>query len=93
MITKNFFRTDEIYEKQLQLALARHEAKEAVVIPILMKSCAWQSSVIGNLNTILPRTKEAIDSETATFADTINQLEGWCAKIYKRKNNYTRKII
>jgi hypothetical protein len=89
LVTPNFFSSDQIYEKQLQRALARQKAKEAVVIPILLKSCVWQSSIIGKLPTVLPRNRKALNEqndEVAAMADTIKQLEGWCAKIYKRKN-------
>jgi len=89
LVTANFFSSDDIYEKQLKTALKRHEEKEAVVIPILIKSSLWQSSIIGNLPTILPRNRKALNEqsdEVAALADTIKQLEGWCTKIFKRKN-------
>ncbi len=88
LVTPKLFNSDEIYEKQLQLALQRHEERAAVVIPILMKSCMWQGSIIGSLPTILPRDRSSLDTQDnkdAALADIIQQLEGWCGKIYKRK--------
>ena len=88
LITPHFFNSDEIYEKQLQSALVRHQDKKAVVIPILIKSCVWQNSIIGKLPTILPRNRKALNEqqdEASALADTIQQLEGWCEKIYQRK--------
>ncbi len=88
LVTAAFFASDAIYEKQLRQALARHEQKQTVVIPILMKSCAWESSIISSLTTVLPRNKiplSAQENETAGMADTIKQLEGFCHKIFKRK--------
>ncbi|MFK8009372.1 MAG: SIR2 family protein [Saprospiraceae bacterium] len=88
LVTANLFNSDEIYEKQLKVALQCHEEKSAVMIPILMKSCMWQGSIIGNLSTILPRNRTPLDTqenENVALADIIQQLEGWCGKIYKRK--------
>ena len=88
LVTPNLFVSDEIYEKQLQLALQRHQQKETVVIPILMKSCLWEDSIIGTLPTILPRNRTPLDTQEnqdAAIADIFNQLKGWCEKIYKRK--------
>lgn len=51
IVTPHFFASDEIYEEQLQRALNRDDAKEAVVIPILMQSCQWENSAIGKLPT------------------------------------------
>jgi len=89
-VTPNFFSSDDIYEKYLRAALQRHEAKQSVVIPLLIKSCVWEDTPIGKLTTILPRKKTALDRqgdpETA-LSDTIEQLKGWCKKIVDRKKN------
>jgi len=89
LITANFFGSDAIFDHQLQLALRRHEAKQTVVIPLLMRSCAWEGSLLDALKaTILPRNLTALDKqdnpETA-LADTVKQLRGWCKKIFDRK--------
>lgn len=90
LVTPNFFSSDDIYEKYLRAALQRHEAKQSVVIPLLIKSCVWEDTPIGKLTTILPRKKTALDRqgdpETA-LSDTIEQLKGWCKKIVDRKKN------
>lgn len=89
LITANFFGSDRIFDHQLQLALRRHEAKETVVIPLLMRSCAWEGTLLDPLKaTILPRNLTALDKqdnpETA-LADTVTQLSGWSKKIFDRK--------
>ncbi len=88
LITANFFGSDQI-DQQLQLALRRHEAKETVVIPLLMRSCVWEGTSLEQLKaTILPRNLSALDKqenpETA-LADTVTQLSGWSKKIFDRK--------
>ena len=88
LITANFFGSDQI-DQQLQLALRRHEAKETVVIPLLMRSCVWEGTSLEQLKaTILPRNLSALDKqenpETA-LADTVTQLSRWSKKIFDRK--------
>jgi hypothetical protein len=88
LVTPNFFASDEIYEKQLKKALERDERREAVVIPILMESCLWQSSVLGKLPTVQPRNRRPLDvqeNEEAALAGVVEQIEKICQKFYKRK--------
>jgi hypothetical protein len=89
LITANFFGSDQIFENQLQLALRRHEAKQTVVIPLLLRSCAWEDSFLDQLKaTILPRNLTAMDKQDnpdTALADTVKQLSGWSKKIFDRK--------
>jgi len=92
LLTSDFISSDDIYEKQLQKALQRHKDEETTIIPILMKSCLWESSVIGDLSaTMLPWKNKTPLLEQADPAaglkDTVQKLEDWCAKIYKIKTN------
>ncbi|MBP6810467.1 MAG: toll/interleukin-1 receptor domain-containing protein [Saprospiraceae bacterium] len=88
LVTANFFSSEDVYVKYLQTALQRHETKETVVIPLLIKSCVWEDTPIARLTTILPRNRAALDKQehgdTALF-DTVEQLKGWCKKIVDRK--------
>lgn len=89
LVTANFFGSDDIFSHQLQLAISRHEAKKAVVIPLLMRSCIWEGTPLDALKaTILPRNLRALDKQEnpdTALADTVAQLHGWCKKIFDRK--------
>jgi hypothetical protein len=88
LVTANFFGSDDVFERQLSAALRRHEAKQAVVIPLLMRSCSWQGSPLDQLTTILPRNRMALDRQDnpeVALSDTVEQLKGWCKKIFDRK--------
>lgn len=73
----------------MQLALRRHEAKETVVIPLLMRPCAWEGTLLDRLKaTILPRNLTPLyqqDNPETALADTVTQLSGWSKKIFDRK--------
>ncbi|MCB0599180.1 MAG: toll/interleukin-1 receptor domain-containing protein [Lewinellaceae bacterium] len=88
LVTADFFNSGTIYEKYLQTALQRHEARQTVVIPLLMRSCVWEETPLGQLTTILPRNKTTLDKQEnpeAALSDTVGQLQGWCQKIVGRK--------
>ena len=91
LVTANFFGYDHIFDHQLRVALKRHLDKKTVIIPILMRSCIWTGTPIEDLKaTILPRDLIAFDkhdSPDLALVDTVQQLNGWCKKIFDRKNN------
>ena len=88
LVTANFFGSDKIFDRQLRAALRRHEAKQTVVIPLLMRSCSWEGTPLDTLTTILPRNRMALDRQSnpdLALSDTVEQLRGWCKKIFDRK--------
>lgn len=88
LVTPHFFGSDDIFDRQLGAALKRHAAKQAVVIPLLMRSCSWEGTPLDQLTTILPRNRMALDKQDnpdTSLSDTVEQLRGWCKKIFDRK--------
>ncbi len=89
LVTANFFGSDHLFDHQLQVALRRHDAKQTVIIPLLMRSCVWEGTSLDQLKaTILPRNLDAMDKQAnpeTALADTVKQLSGWCKKIFDRK--------
>ncbi|MBV6441726.1 MAG: hypothetical protein EPGJADBJ_03414 [Saprospiraceae bacterium] len=88
LVTANFFGSEDIFNRQLATALRRHEAKQTVVIPLLMRSCSWEGTPLDQLTTILPRNRMALDKQDnpdTALSDTVEQLRGWCKKIFDRK--------
>ncbi len=89
LVTPNFFASDEIYENQLKKALKRHDEKQAVVIPVLMANCLWESSVLKSLATILPRNRKPLGGQEnldVELAGVVEQIEKICQKIFLRKS-------
>lgn len=58
LISVDFLNTDYIWEVEIREAMRRHQAKEAIVVPIKIRDCVWGNTVLGNLQG-LPR-KEGI---------------------------------
>ncbi|MEO6892854.1 MAG: CHAT domain-containing protein [Ktedonobacteraceae bacterium] len=53
LVSSDFLASDYCYGTEMQRALQRHEAHEAQVIPILLRSCVWQSAPFAALE-VLP---------------------------------------
>lgn len=61
LISADFLASDYCYSKEMTRALERHEAGEARVIPIIIRSCDWQSAPFGKLQA-LPRDAKPVTS-------------------------------
>jgi len=68
LLSKSFIDTDYIWEIEVKEAMRRHEAGEAIVVPIKAKSCDWKGLPFSKLQG-LPRKDAVID--TAPNADAL----------------------
>jgi hypothetical protein len=50
LVSADFIDSDYCYTEEMTLALQRHRAKEARVIPIILSPCEWKESPLGKLN-------------------------------------------
>ncbi|OON38702.1 molecular chaperone Tir [Izhakiella australiensis] len=49
LISSDFIASDYCYEVEMTNALARHKRDEAVVIPVILRECAWQQLPFGSI--------------------------------------------
>lgn len=61
LISSNFLNSDYCYSKELTRALARHEANEAHVIPIMLRPVSWEGAPFSKLQ-MLPKDGIPIES-------------------------------
>jgi hypothetical protein len=52
LISPAFIESKYCYNIEMEEALRRHRRKNAVVIPIILRPCAWQKSPIGSLQAL-----------------------------------------
>jgi TIR domain len=67
LISASFINSNYIWNEELTRAMARHEAKSAVVIPIFIKPCDWSDAPFGSIQG-LPRDAKPVartDNDTA----------------------------
>ena len=59
LISADFLASDYCHDIEMKRALARHETKEAVVIPIILRPCDWRGALFEKLQA-LPETAKPV---------------------------------
>lgn len=49
LISADFLASSYCYSREMKRAMERHDAKEARVIPVILRACDWHSAPFGNL--------------------------------------------
>lgn len=76
LISADFMASDYSYGKEMQYAMERYDAGDALVIPILLRPADWQSAPFGKLQA-LPRNGIPITSwrnRDEAFVDIVNGI-------------------
>lgn len=61
LVSASFIASDYCYDKEMKRALQRHEAGEARVIPVIIRSVDWRGAPFGKLK-VLPRDGKPVTS-------------------------------
>jgi len=61
LVSADFLASDYCYDIEVQQAMARHEAGEAIVIPIILRPVDWHSALFGKLQA-LPKDGRPVTS-------------------------------
>src|ERR1043166_9679769 len=59
LISADFMNSDYCYDNEMKRALERHDAREARVIPIILRPVDWQGAPFGKLQ-MLPKDAKAV---------------------------------
>ncbi|MCG8448336.1 MAG: toll/interleukin-1 receptor domain-containing protein [Pirellulales bacterium] len=57
LVSPDFLASDYCYDIEMTRALERHDAGEAIVIPVILRPCDWQPAPFGKLNASPPDGK------------------------------------
>jgi hypothetical protein len=49
LVSSDFLASDYCYEREMARAIERHEQGDAIVIPVILRSCDWQGAPFGKL--------------------------------------------
>ena len=52
LVSADFMASDYCYDVEMQRAMARHEAQEARVIPVILRPVDWQEAPFGKLQAL-----------------------------------------
>ncbi|MCU0549088.1 MAG: GUN4 domain-containing protein [Leptolyngbya sp. Prado105] len=59
LVSASFLSSDYCWSEELAISMARHEAKEACIIPIILRPCDWQETPFAKLQ-VLPKDAKAV---------------------------------
>lgn len=79
LVSPDFIESRYCYNLEMKEALARHERGEAVVIPVILRSCLWKDTPIGKLQALPTDGKPIknwsnIDDATTNVASGIMEV-------------------
>ena len=87
LISASFLASEYIYEVELKEALEKHERKEAVVVPVILRKCHWQMEAFAKLQG-LPRGAKPVknwEDEDEAYLSIAEGLRRVILKIQERK--------
>jgi hypothetical protein len=76
LISVDFLASDDCYDVEMQLAIERHDAGTARVIPIILRPCDWQYSKFSKLQ-VLPQEGKAVtlwENQDSAFLDVVQGI-------------------
>ena len=96
LVTADFIRSEYCYGKELERALERNEDTDdrAIVIPIILRKCDWESSKFSHLQT-LPRDARAISewtNEDHYFTDVAKGLRRRIKRVIDADSGWVTRV-
>jgi hypothetical protein len=88
LVSSYFLASDYCYEKEMQRAMERHEAGDAVVIPVILHPCDWQSTIFSKLMAT-PIDGKPVSKHTNlhdAFLDITNAIKTAVSRLNKTKD-------
>ncbi len=76
LVSPDFLNSRYCYEAEMQKAIAKHDAGEIVVVPIILEPCDWLASPLKRFKAI-PRDGKAISewtNQNTAFLDVVTEL-------------------
>ena len=76
LVSPDFLASDYCYEREMTIALERHDANEARVVPIIVEPCDWKNTPLGRLKAV-PCDGHPIalwDNENDAYLDVVKEL-------------------
>ena len=76
LVSPDFLASDYCYEREMAIALERHRANEAQVVPVILEPCDWRNTVLGGLKAV-PHDGHPIArwaNENDAFLDVVQEL-------------------
>lgn len=95
LISLDFIASEYCHEIEMREALARHERKEAVVIPVILRSCHWTGLLFGKLQAATKNGKavEKYPSIDDAFLEITQNIESVAKRLSAERNRSNAAIL
>lgn len=95
LISPDFLASEYCYDKEMQRAMEKHESRESIVIPILIRPCDWTSAPFSKLQVLPSEAKEVskwINADDA-WLDILNGIKNTISYMEERSIQDVSKEI
>ncbi len=95
LISADALASEFFYDKEMKIALERHEKKETVVIPVILRSCPWEHTPLSALQT-LPQDGKPVTKwvdEADAYTDVFKGINRTIERIRNKRNLAFTKIL
>lgn len=75
LVSANFLASDYCYSIEMQRAIARHEAGEACVIPIILRPVEWSGAPFGKLQALPKNARPVTAWKEKAFVDIVQGIQ------------------
>ncbi|MGH9840656.1 MAG: TIR domain-containing protein [Blastocatellia bacterium] len=87
LVSPDFIASDYCYDIEMKRAVERHDAGEAIVIPVILRACLWQGAPFGKIQG-LPRDAKPVASATnrdEAFTEVVTGIQRAIEKLRSRR--------
>jgi len=87
LVSPRFLASRYIFDVEIKTALERHEKREAIVVPIILKACDWTQTEFAKLQA-LPRNAKPIvkwEDQDEAFLNVVKGIKQVILAVQKRK--------
>lgn len=88
LVSPDFIASDYCYDVEMRKALARHEAGEVVVVPVILRPCHWQNTPFAKFQA-LPKDALAItlwSNRDQAFASAAKAIDRVVRQLHAERN-------
>lgn len=85
LVSADFLNSDYCYDIEMTRAMERHAAGDAIVIPVILRSCLWTDAPFGKLNATPPDGKAVMQwpDRDVAFTEVAKAIKGAAARLTK----------
>ena len=88
LVSADFLNSDYCYEIEMTRAMERHAAGDAIVIPVILRSCLWTDAPFGKLNATPPDGKAVMQwpDRDVAFTEVAKAIKGAAGRLTKGRD-------